>query len=97
MSITKPANQENILKSHPYVLKTVINSIGAIISNKIKDTKNSVFSKLISRFSSISSVADKVNSDLKFKGKMLMGLKEYPRYNLKRSFWRWYLSATGTG
>jgi hypothetical protein len=36
-------------------------------------------------------------SDLKFKGKMLMQLKEYPRLNLKRAFWRWYLVSTGTG
>lgn len=36
-------------------------------------------------------------SDQKFKGKMLMGLKEYPRLNLKRAFWKWYLTTTGTG
>lgn len=38
-----------------------------------------------------------MSSDLKFKGKMLMGLKEYPRLNLKRAFWRWYLMSTGSG
>lgn len=26
-----------------------------------------------------------------------MGLKEYPRLNLKRAFWRWYLNSTGSG
>lgn len=26
-----------------------------------------------------------------------MGLKEYPRLNLKRAFWRWYMSSTGSG
>lgn len=26
-----------------------------------------------------------------------MGLKEYPRLNLKRAFWRWYLTTTDTG
>ena len=26
-----------------------------------------------------------------------MGLKEYPRLNLKRAFWKWYLTSTGTG
>ena len=36
-------------------------------------------------------------ASLKFKGKMLMGLKEYPRLNLKRAFWRWYLNSTGSG
>lgn len=28
---------------------------------------------------------------------MLLGLKEYPRLNLKRAFWRWYLNTTGSG
>lgn len=36
-------------------------------------------------------------SDQKFKGKMLMGLKQYPRLNIKRAFWKWYLITTGTG
>lgn len=28
---------------------------------------------------------------------MLLGLKQYPRLNLKRAFWRWYLNTTGSG
>jgi hypothetical protein len=31
------------------------------------------------------------------KGKVLMNLKEYPRLNLKRAFWKWYLTTTGAG
>lgn len=35
--------------------------------------------------------------DLKYKGKVLNGLKEYPRLNLQRAFWKWYLNTTATG
>jgi hypothetical protein len=31
------------------------------------------------------------------KGKILMNLKDYPRLNLKRAFWKWYLTTTGSG
>lgn len=34
---------------------------------------------------------------MKLKGRALMALKEYPRLNLKRAFWRWYLSTTDSG
>jgi hypothetical protein len=44
-----------------------------------------------------SSIHDITETSMKFKGKMLMGLKEYPRLNLKRAFWRWYLNSTGSG
>ena len=38
-----------------------------------------------------------MDASLKFKGKVLMNLKEYPRMNLKRGFWRWYLQTTDVG
>lgn len=31
------------------------------------------------------------------KGRVLMNLKEYPRLNLKRAFWKWYLTTTDKG
>jgi hypothetical protein len=51
----------------------------------------------VNSYAGNNSGVDKMSSDLKFKGKMLMGLKEYPRLNLKRAFWRWYLMSTGSG
>ena len=36
-------------------------------------------------------------NDLKYKGRVLNALKEYPRLNIKRAFWRWYLNATANG
>jgi hypothetical protein len=42
-------------------------------------------------------MVDQIDANLRFKGKMLMNLKEYPRLNLKRAFWRWYLGATDFG
>ncbi len=43
------------------------------------------------------SIIGQIDANLKLKGKALMGLKEYPRLNLKRAFWRWYLSSTDHG
>jgi hypothetical protein len=37
------------------------------------------------------------SSDLKYKGRVLNGLKEYPRLNLQRAFWKWYLNTTANG
>ena len=31
------------------------------------------------------------------KGRRLLALKEYPRFNLKRAFWNWYLTTTTKG
>jgi hypothetical protein len=42
-------------------------------------------------------IADQINANLKMKGKVLMALKEYPKLNLKRAFWRWNLSITDQG
>jgi hypothetical protein len=65
-----------------------------MLNNKIKEKKEGAFRNLLTQFGTS---APALASDLKFKGKMLMGLKEYPRLNLKRAFWRWYLVSTGTG
>ena len=43
------------------------------------------------------SIVDQIDTSLKVKGKALMALKEYPRLNLKRAFWRWHLSTTDQG
>ncbi len=42
-------------------------------------------------------MTEQIDASQRFKGKVLMGLKEYPRLNLKRAFWKWYLQSTGTG
>ena len=68
--------------------------ISVMLNSKIKEKKENFFRNLVTQFGSDSS---NLSSDLKFKGKMLMGLKEYPRLNLKRAFWKWYLTSTGTG
>jgi len=68
--------------------------ISVMLNSKIKEKKENFFRNLLTQFGNNSS---NLSSDLKFKGKMLMGLKEYPRLNLKRAFWKWYLTSTGTG
>ena len=65
-----------------------------MLSSKIKEKKEQGFKNLLIHFGSAS---PNMTSDLKFKGKMLMGLKEYPRLNQKRAFWKWYLTTTATG
>jgi len=68
-----------------------------MINNKIKERKEQAYRSLVVQFGGANSLSEKISSDQKFKGKMLMGLKEYPRLNLKRAFWRWYMVSTGTG
>jgi len=79
-------------------MKNIFLGLSILINNKIKEKKENVFrTLLVSYAGGSSSIGEKISSDLKFKGKMLMGLKEYPRLNLKRAFWRWYLVSTGSG
>jgi len=78
----------------PFVLKNVMLGISVLINSQIKERKEIAFNHLVYHLGSSSPA---MVSDLKFKGKMLMGLKEYPRLNLKRAFWKWYLTSTTTG
>ena len=68
-----------------------------IVDNKIKECKKFAMRELIFQFAGRNSLAENLSNDQKYKAKILMGLKEYPRLNLKRAFWRWYLTSTGTG
>lgn len=78
-------------------MKNLFLGLSILVNAKIKERKEAAFRTLVTNFSGANSVVDRASSDLKFKGKMLMGLKEYPRLNLKRAFWRWYLVSTGSG
>jgi len=75
-------------------LKNFLLGVSVLLNGKIRERQEVAFTKLSAHFGSAPTA---LSSDLKFKGKMLMGLKEYPRLNLKRAFWRWYLTSTGTG
>lgn len=68
----------------------------SLLNNKLKEKKEWTFRTLLKQFG-LSSISEQIDANMKFKGKMLMGLKEYPRLNLKRAFWRWYLNTTDTG
>lgn len=91
------ARQSDKPKLNPVVLKNVFLGLSILINAKIKEKKESAFRIIVNNYAGNNSTVDKMSSDLKFKGKMLMGLKEYPRLNLKRAFWRWYLMSTGSG
>lgn len=74
--------------------KNFLLGISIMLNSKIKEAKEGAFKNILIQYGTSS---PSMASDQKFKGKMLMGLKEYPRLNLKRAFWKWYLTSTGTG
>ena len=86
----KPAKKE----INPYILKNFFLGMSVMLTNKIREKKEQAFKNILLQFGTASTA---VASDMKFKGKMLMGLKEYPRLNQKRAFWKWYLTTTATG
>lgn len=45
----------------------------------------------------LASLNEQQDTSLKLKGKVLFGLKEYPRYTKKHAFYSWYLKSTITG
>lgn len=66
-----------------------------MLNEKATEQKEWALSNIMKKFGQ--SNHEVAETSMKFKGKMLMGLKEYPRLNLKRAFWRWYLNSTGSG
>jgi hypothetical protein len=91
------AKESSKPKVNALVMKNLFLGLSILVNAKLKERKEHAFRTLVTNFSGANSMVDKMSSDLKFKGKMLMGLKEYPRLNLKRAFWRWYLMSTGSG
>lgn len=91
------AKESSKPKVNGLVMKNLFLGLSILVNAKLKERKEAAFRTLVTNFSGANSVVDRVSNDLKFKGKMLMGLKEYPRLNLKRAFWRWYLVSTGSG
>ena len=81
-------------KVNPYIMKNVFLGMSVMLNSLLRERKEMAFKNLIIHHGTSS---PSMASDQKFKGKMLMGLKEYPRLNLKRAFWKWYLTTTGTG
>lgn len=67
-----------------------------LLQNLTLEKKELGFNQLKENFGP-NEVAENIEATIKMKGKMLLGLKEYPRLNLKRAFWRWYLNTTGSG
>lgn len=67
-----------------------------MVNIKIREKKEFAF-RAILKGVGLTSVSEKIEADNKMKGKVLMNLKEYPRLNLKRAFWKWYLTTTDKG
>lgn len=94
-------------KNSPYFKNSLLSSF-LMLGFKLKGLKEFAFNSLLRKTSSsqLSTTAHNNNStaitveqgdSLKFKGRVLMGLKEYPKLNLKHSFWHWYLNSTDSG
>lgn len=81
-------------KVNPFIMKNVFLGMSNLLNGLLRERKECAFKNMIIHYGAS---ATTLASDQKFKGKMLMGLKEYPRLNLKRAFWKWYLITTGTG
>lgn len=89
-------NVKSEIASNPRIVKGVLLSMVLLVNNLTLEKKEWGFSSLKEHFGSKETI-EKIEATTKFKGKMLLGLKEYPRLNLKRAFWRWYLNTTGSG
>jgi hypothetical protein len=81
---------------NPFIMKNILLGFYNLVGNKLKGQKEYTFKTILKEFG-LSSMSEQLDATMKFKGKMLMNLKEYPRLNLKRSLWRWYLNTTDTG
>jgi hypothetical protein len=67
-----------------------------LIGLKVKEQKEMAMRKILLQFG-FASMSEKIEANLRYKGKSLMNLKEYPRMNMKRAFYRWYLQTTDMG
>ena len=83
------------IAENPRLKKSVLLSTVMLLNFKVNEEVEWGFRNILRAYGPSS--VEKLEANEKTKGKMLMGLKEYPRLNLKRAFWRWYLNSTGTG
>lgn len=82
--------------TNPRIVKSVLLNMVMLLRNLSLEKSEWGFNNLKEHYGSKETI-EKIEATTKFKGKMLLGLKEYPRLNLKRAFWRWYLNSTGQG
>jgi hypothetical protein len=90
------STEQTKVQVNPVIMKGVILGMTMLVQSKVNDNQGWCLSKIKDNFANKEAV-EKIEATIKFKGKMLLGLKEYPRLNLKRAFWRWYLNTTGSG
>ena len=98
-ALIEPDREQEATKKalkNPFIVKNILLGTFALLGNKIRERKEFTFRNILKQFG-LSSITEQLDATMKFKGKVLMGLKEYPRLNVKRAFWRWYLNTTDTG
>ena len=78
------------------MIKNVLITTFLMVKNKMKRATEEGF-RQIWKVSYDNAIDTNQESDLRYKGRMLNNLKEYPRLNLQRAFWKWYLTTTATG
>lgn len=88
--------QEEIINEKNYGKKNALNNFFHLLMAKQKEYKEAAFRNLLKDFG-LSSISEQHDASLRLKGKVLMGLKEYPRHNKKHAFYLWYLGSTSRG
>ena len=87
---------ERKAEMRPQLLKNVLSTTFGMIKNKMRRAKEEAFRAMwkfeTSQIREVDEEADLIN-----KGRRLLALKEFPRLNMRRAFWRWYLSQTAVG
>jgi hypothetical protein len=92
----KSITQEEVYTRRNYEKKNTLTNFVHLLIAKVRDNKESAFRTLLKDFG-LSSILEQHDTSLKLKGKVLFGLKEYPRYNKKHAFFSWYLQSTDAG
>jgi len=77
----------------PYIVKNILSNFVHLLTFRIRDDKEFAFRCILKEIKEIGNI----DPSIKVKGKLLMGLKEYPRQSKKNAFYGWYLKSTLAG
>lgn len=81
---------------NPRIKKALLLGFVTLLNSKVQDELSWGFRNVIEHYGP-AQTREAIESNNKFRGKMLMGLKEYPKMGLKSAFWKWFIRTTGSG
>jgi len=85
-----------VVPTNENLRRSILVNASVLLNLKVREQKEVAMRKILQQFG-FASMSEKIEANLRYKGKSLMNLKEYPRMNLKRAFYRWYLQTTDMG